>query len=62
MKEVNKWIKLAESQEGDYTGLVSSHNSTWCTEFTKSKTSYHDMLVSAAKELEDLLNSIEPPS
>lgn len=62
MKEMKKWIKMSETQEADYTGLLQSHNSTWCTEFSKSKTAYHDMLVAAVLELEQALNKMEPPS
>jgi hypothetical protein len=58
MDECNKWIKLAETREASYTGLVSDHNSSWCTELKASKTKYKELLVAAVNELEVLLNKL----
>ena len=37
MKEVKTWIPMAEKNEANYTGLVSSHNWKWCELFKKEK-------------------------
>lgn len=34
LEEVNKW--LAEAKNASYVGLVSDHNSTWCSTFKKT--------------------------
>ncbi|CAD8160802.1 unnamed protein product [Paramecium pentaurelia] len=62
LEECNKWVELADTKEAVYTGLLSDHNSSWCSEFKKSKKAYHKKLTEAVKELEDELNKIQPPS
>ena len=62
LTEVRKWLKYSEVREASYSGLVNDHNSHWCTEFKKAKTTYHDMLSEAIKELEKELNALQPPS
>lgn len=44
-------MQHAEKREASYNGLVSDHNSTWCTELKQSKTKYKELL---AKEIEEL--------
>ena len=61
MDECNKWIKLAETREASYTGLVSDHNSSWCAELKTTKTKYKELLVAAVAALEGLLNKLEEP-
>ena len=60
MEEVHKWIEYADTREASYTDLVASHNNEWCKRFKQTKTRYKEMLIEAAKELEVMLNSIEP--
>mmetsp|Transcript_19576 Transcript_19576/g.30138 ORF Transcript_19576/g.30138 Transcript_19576/m.30138 type:complete len:99 (+) Transcript_19576:14000-14296(+) len=31
LKEVNRWVELAQKNEAMYTGLVHDHNYTWCS-------------------------------
>ena len=61
MKEVQKWVEFAGTHDAAYEGLVYDHNSEWCNKFKQSKTRYKEMLTEAVKELEQTLNSIEPP-
>lgn len=58
MEEVRKWVQYAEQRQALYMGLVSDHNSQWCSVFKKSKTQYLDMLKDATAELEKALNSL----
>lgn len=58
LAECNKWLSTAESKPASYIGLVSDHNSTWCTQF---KSKYHQMLQEAITELEEVLNNIPAP-
>jgi hypothetical protein len=37
MKEVTRWIKMAEVRDASYTGLINDHNSSWCSQFKKDK-------------------------
>ena len=53
LEDCNKWIEQAKTTDGKYSGLVSSHNSTWCSLFSGSKLAYHDKLVEAVKELKE---------
>ncbi|CAD8118277.1 unnamed protein product [Paramecium sonneborni] len=62
MDEVKKWIQYAEQRQALYMGLVSDHNSQWCSIFKKSKTQYLDMLKDATAELEKALNALQHPS
>ncbi|CAK71945.1 unnamed protein product (macronuclear) [Paramecium tetraurelia] len=62
LEECNKWVELADTKEALYTGLLNDHNSSWCSEFKKSKKAYHKKLSEAVKELEEELNKIQPPS
>ncbi|CAK77506.1 unnamed protein product (macronuclear) [Paramecium tetraurelia] len=62
LEECNKWVELADTKEAVYTGLLNDHNSSWCSEFKKSKKAYHKKLSEAVKELEEELNKIQPPS
>eukprot|EP01022_Parablepharisma_sp_SALTPOND_P020985 TRINITY_DN395_c0_g1_i1.p1 TRINITY_DN395_c0_g1~~TRINITY_DN395_c0_g1_i1.p1 ORF type:complete len:5656 (-),score=802.26 TRINITY_DN395_c0_g1_i1:1614-18581(-) len=61
LKEVHKWIEYADAHEASYDGLVYDHNSEWCNKFKQSKTRYKEMLTEIVKELEQLLNALEPP-
>ena len=58
LEECNKWVELADTKEAVYTGLLSDHNSSWCSEFKKNKKAYHKKLSEAVKELEEELNKI----
>ncbi|CAD8207678.1 unnamed protein product [Paramecium octaurelia] len=62
MEEVRKWVQYAEQRQALYMGLVSDHNSQWCSVFKKSKTQYLEMLKDATAELEKALNSLQQPS
>ena len=62
MREVNKWIRYAEKRKAAYTHLVKDHNNIICQEFSKSPTRYLEMLKTAKKDLEKLLNSIPKPT
>lgn len=62
IQECRKWLQYAEKRNASYVGLVNDHNSSWCSEFKKSKTKYKDMLTESIKELERLLYSMVPPS
>lgn len=62
LEEVNKWLKYAQVRETSYNGLVNDHNSSWCSQFKKSKDSYYTMLKEAIKELEDEFNKLPVPS
>lgn len=53
---------MAEKNEANYTGLVSSHNWKWCELFKKEKLSYKEHLVQVIEELEKELYKLEPPS
>jgi len=36
LEECQKWLKYANTREANYSnGLITSHNSKWCTEFSK---------------------------
>jgi len=62
MEECEKWIKYSKVRDANYeNGLISSHNSKWCTEF-KKKDKYKEMLEEAIKELKEELYKLEPPS
>ena len=61
MEEVNHWIKLADENAASYAGLVNDHNHNWASQF-KAAGTYKSMLTTAAKELEELLNKLDPPS
>ena len=45
-----------------YTGLISDHNYTWCSQFKQSKTRYKEMLEEVVKQLEDALNKLDKPT
>lgn len=62
LKEVKTWIPMAEKNEANYTGLVSSHNWKWCELFKKEKLSYKEHLVQVIEELEKELFKLEPPT
>lgn len=62
MEEVTKWVKYAQVREASYTGLINDHNSSWCTQFKKSKEAFYQMMKDAVKELEDELNKLPVPS
>ena len=59
---MKNWIETAENEKADYSGLVYSHNETWCSFFKKSNSVYKVKLSEAYIELESLLNSIKQPS
>lgn len=61
LKETKKWLEYAETHEASYEGLVYDYNSEWCNKFKQSNTRYKEMLADTVKELEQALNSIEPP-
>lgn len=62
LKECEKWIKYSKVREANYSnGLLTSHNSKWCTEFSK-KDKYKEMLEEVIKELRTELENLEPPS
>ena len=50
MKDVEAWVANAESKSASYNGLISDHNSTWCTKF-KIKGVYLSMLKETVKTL-----------
>lgn len=62
LEECRKWLKFAEKREASYSGLISDHNSNWCSQFNSSKTKYKTMLEEAIKELEAELNKLPEPS
>ena len=56
-------VRYAKTREANYTaGLITMHNSQWCTDFNAEKLRYHDMLLAAVDELEQILNGLQPPS
>jgi len=44
MDECRKWLKYAEKRAANYVGLVNDHNSSWASEYKKSKTQYKENL------------------
>ena len=62
LEDCHKWIKYAEKRPANYIGLVNDHNSSWSTEFKKSKTQYKEMLEKAVKELEEELDKLPAPN
>ena len=62
LKEVKSWLPIAEKNEANYTGLVSSHNWKWCEIFKKEKLAYKEHLQQVIEELEIELHKLEPPS
>lgn len=61
MEEVNLWLKYASEREANYTGLIVDHNHSYANMF-KGKDSYKQQLEKVIKELEEVLNSLPPPS
>jgi len=59
LKDVEKWIEDA-NKPADYSGLVASHNSTWCTFFGGSNENYKTRLIEAYNQLKDALNALPP--
>jgi len=57
MKDIEKWIAEAD-KPADYTGLVASHNSMWCTFFGGSNETYKAKLVEAYNQLKDAIKAI----
>lgn len=53
LEEVNTWIKAAETTTGQYSGLVSSHNSSLCSQFSSDQKTYLNMLKVATEELKE---------
>eukprot|EP00331_Platyophrya_macrostoma_P026761 CAMPEP_0176444574 /NCGR_PEP_ID=MMETSP0127-20121128/23147_1 /TAXON_ID=938130 /ORGANISM="Platyophrya macrostoma, Strain WH" /LENGTH=2633 /DNA_ID=CAMNT_0017830115 /DNA_START=51 /DNA_END=7953 /DNA_ORIENTATION=- len=58
LEEVGTWITAAKTTTGQYTGLVSSHNSSICSQFSSSQETYYNMLVEAVEELKEELNNL----
>jgi hypothetical protein len=61
IKDANNWLLNAEKKTASYNGLISDHNSTWCTKF-KVKGAYYTMLKESIKKLEEVLNKLELPA
>ncbi len=58
---MQNWVLNAEKKSASYNGLISDHNSTWCTKF-KVKGAYVQMLKEVQKKLEDALSRLELPA
>lgn len=58
LSTVNKWIENAEKEPAEYTGLIASHNSAWCTFFDNNNAVFKERLKQAYNDLEKTLNSL----
>jgi len=59
--EVNNWVKIADTNEAKYDGLVSSHNGEISRMFTKPG-DYKRLLIEQVDLLTTKLNSLEKPN
>ncbi len=57
MKDVAKWIEEAD-KPADYSGLVASHNSAWCTFFGGSNETYKAKLIEAFNQFKEVVKLI----
>lgn len=61
LDEVKEWcVQAKDEANAVYSGLVSSHNSTWATKLSQPG-AYKKMMDEIYKELEKTLNSIKNP-
>jgi ubiquitin-protein ligase len=58
LKTVQKWVQDADKEPAEYTGLVASHNSQWCTFFENNNATFKAKLKLAYDELEKVLNAM----
>lgn len=58
LNDVKQWILEAETTNGKYHGITSSHNSALSSAFSKSKNAYRDKLAEVLEELNEQFSKL----
>ena len=58
LEDMKRWRKIAEKERASYTGLVSSHNSKYCSRYRISNKNFLDDFDKEIKNLEKALDNL----